>query len=208
MFLKGVFFLKKDFLSELGIEDSKANKIIEIYNESLKGFIPKSRFDEVNEAKKQLDKQITEYNKQLETLKASNEDIETFKKTIAELQEKNKAERTTFEEKMKRIQLDRAVETELLKAKAKNTTAVKALLSKFLEDPEFDGESVKGLDKEIAKLAESEETGFLFNKVDAEKPRFQGVLPTERKDGTPTNMQKSFSLADAITNHFKSKFQS
>ena len=46
---------KEDFL-KLGLSDELANKAAEASAEELKGFIPKSRFDEANEAKKKKKK--------------------------------------------------------------------------------------------------------------------------------------------------------
>ena len=42
---------------------------MDIYTEEMKGFIPKSRFDEVNTAKADLEKQVADRDKQLKVLK-------------------------------------------------------------------------------------------------------------------------------------------
>ena len=83
---------KEDFL-KLGLTEEQATKAAEASAEELKGFIPKSRFDEVNEQKKKLEEDIKTRDKQLEELKKLDAEglkvqIESFKKRI-KLQKKN-----------------------------------------------------------------------------------------------------------------------
>jgi len=196
--------MKKEDLIKLGLDEATATKVAEASNEELKGFIPKTRFDEVNESKKQLEKDVASRDVQLETLKNSTGDVEALKKTITDLQTQNATEKATYDAQVKKLQVDNAVEKSLLAAKAKNTVAVKALLAGFLDKAELDGENIKGLDDEVKKLVESEDTKFLFN-VDTKpgKPAFKGINPGEKKDGTP-GTEKPSSLADAVKMHFQS----
>lgn len=196
--------MKKEDLIKLGLDEATATKVAEASNEELKGFIPKTRFDEVNESKKQLEKDVAARDVQLETLKNSTGDVEALKKTITDLQTQNATEKATYDAQVKKLQVDTAVEKSLVAAKAKNTVAVKALLAKFLETADLDGENIKGLDDEVKKLVESEDTKFLFN-VDTKpsKPAFKGINPGEKKDGTPGETKPS-SLADAVKMHFQS----
>ena len=85
---------KEDFL-KLGLSDELANKAAEASAEELKGFIPKSRFDEANEAKKQLEKDIAARDTQLEELKKV--DAEGLKVEIERLQSENKSAKEKFE---------------------------------------------------------------------------------------------------------------
>jgi len=196
--------MKKEDLIKLGLDEATATKVAEASNEELKGFIPKTRFDEVNDTKKQLEKDIAARDTQLEALKNSTGDVETLKKTITDLQTQNATEKATYDAQVKKLQVDNAVEKSLLAAKAKNTVAVKALLAGFLDKAELDGENIKGLDDAVKKLVESEDTKFLFN-VDTKpgKPAFKGINPGEKKDGTP-GTEKPSSLADAVKMHFQS----
>ena len=196
--------MKKEDLIKLGLDEATATKVAEASNEELKGFIPKTRFDEVNDTKKQLEKDIAARDTQLEALKNSTGDVETLKKTITDLQTKNATEKATYDAQVKKLQVDNAVEKSLLAAKAKNTVAVKALLAGFLDKAELDGENIKGLDDEVKKLVESEDTKFLFNvETKPGKPAFKGINPGEKKDGTP-GTEKPSSLADAVKMHFQS----
>ena len=72
-----------------------------------------------------------------------------------------------------------------------------------MEKVELDGETVKGLDDQIKKLTEGEDTKFLFD-VAGEKPNFKGIKPGEKTDKSGTNEQPK-TLADAIKSHFETQ---
>src|SRR5690554_5985104 len=98
---------KEDFL-KLGLTEEQATKAAEASAEELKGFIPKSRFDEVNEAKKKLDEDIKTRDKQLEELKKL--DVEGLKAQIEKLQMENKTAKEKYEAELKQIQINNAIE--------------------------------------------------------------------------------------------------
>jgi hypothetical protein len=185
--------MTKEQLIKLGLDEALATKVAEAWTEAVKGFIPKSRFDEVNEAKKQLETDIKARDAQLETLKKSTGDVEALKTEIAGLQEANKTAKTEYESKIKQIQVDNAVTAALTGAKAKNLKAVRALLD--LEKAELDGETVKGLADQIKKLQESDETKFLFDTAGTgQQTKLKGVKPgegTDQNKGYPADKKPS-----------------
>jgi len=132
-------------------------------------FIPKSRFDEVNEQKKEYKKMLEERNKQLEELKAKAQGNEELLNKIKELEEKNKSTVEEYENKIKQMQFERALENELIKHKAKNIKAVKALLN--LENIKLDGEKLIGLEDQIKELQESDSYLFGEDKLKGREPK-------------------------------------
>ncbi len=154
--------MTKKELIELGLSEEDAKKVEEASLNELKSFIPKNRFDEVNASKKQLETDIAERDKQLETLKNSNEDSETLKTQIAQLQDENKISNEKYEAKIKNIKISNALDKALGNdgAKAKNIMAVTPFLDldnvELLED-----DTIKDLDRQIKALKENEKTGFL-----------------------------------------------
>lgn len=158
--------MTKEELIALGLNEEQAGKVLEGY----KGYVPKSRFDEVNAAKKAAEDTVKERDKQLEDLKKASGDSEALKAQIAQLQADNKAAADKYAADLKAVQINSAVEKELTAAGAKNLKAVKALLE-GLDKAELDGENVKGLADQIKKLKEEEGTKFLFE----EKPGLTGV---------------------------------
>ncbi len=173
--------MTKEQLVKLGLDETLAAKVVESWAEAIKSFIPKSRFDEVNEAKKTLEEQVKERDKQLETLKKSTGDVEALKTEITNLQEANKTAKAEHETRIKQMQIDNAVTAALTTAKAKNVKAVRALLD--LEKAELDGETVKGLPDQIKKLQEAEDTKFLFDAAET-KTVVKGAKPAEKGEKT------------------------
>jgi len=190
--------MTKEQLMAMGLTEDQAAKVLESLNGN---FIPKNRFDEVNNTKKQLEKDVSTRDAQLEELKKANGDAEALQTKITELQTQNATEKSNYEAQVNKMQIDSAVEKSLTSAKAKNTTAVKALLSEFLAKAEMEGETVKGLDDAVKKLTESEDTKFLFDTAPPTKPGFKGFKPGEKSDNTPGGAPPT-SLADAVKAHF------
>lgn len=122
-------------------------------------FIPKSRFDEVNEAKKELEKQISDRDKQLKDLSAKAQGNEELTKQIEELQLSNKQTKDDYENKIASIQFNYALEGALTGAKCKNNKALKALLN--LDEVKYQEGKLEGLESQIESL--KKEASYLFD---------------------------------------------
>ena len=168
--------MNKEDLLKLGLTEEQAEKVLSANTEQLKGFIPKARFDEVNNAKKQAEKDLSDRDKQLETLKNSTGDVETLKNTIKQLQDENKASKEQYEANISKIKLENAIDNALGNAKAKNSKAVRALLD--MEKIKFENDNLSGLNEQIEALKEAEDSKFLFEEIkEPAKPSFSGVEP-------------------------------
>ena len=194
--------MNKEDLLKLGLTEEQAEKVLSVNAEQLKGFIPKPRFDEVNNAKKQLEKDLKDRDVQLENLKNSSGDVETMKQTIENLQKDNKAAKDNFEAELAKFKLESAIDTTLLSSNVINTKAVKALLD--MGKIKLDGEVLIGINEQIEALKKAEDSKMLFKAVEMGKqkgPNFAGVKPGEGNTGNgESNAPKS--LADAIMARF------
>lgn len=167
--------MKKEEFVKLGIDEETAKKLEAASMEELKGYIPKARFDEVNNEKKKLEADVKDRDAQLETLKNSTGDVESLKQQIATLQADNKAKDEAHAAEIKQMKIDNAIETALTGAKAKNNIAVRALL-KDLDKAELaeDG-TIKGLAEQITALQKSD--SYLFEAKETKKVK--GATPGE-----------------------------
>lgn len=171
--------MKKEEFVKLGIDEETAKKLETASLEELKGYIPKTRFDEINDEKKRLQDDLKDRDKQLETLKNSTGDVEAMKKQIETLQADNKAKDEKHQAEIKQLKIDNAVETALGEAKAKNKIAVKALL-KDLDKAELGEDGlIKGLADQIKALQKSD--SYLFEQTSTRKVK--GAEPGESGDG-------------------------
>lgn len=140
-----------------------------------------------------LKTQVTDRDKQLETLKTAAGDNETLTKQIADLQAENTKVKETHESEMNQLKVDFAVEKALTGAKAKNIKAVKALLD--LTDAKLDKEgNVKGLQEQIDKLTTADDTKFLFDAAQqTQQQTFKGFQPgasAQQKPGAEVDPSK------------------
>lgn len=178
---------KEDFL-KLGLEEELAEKAAQASGEELKGYIPKSRFDEVNGKVKTLETDLKNRDDQLDQI--NKVDADSLQQTIINLQTENANLKSQHDAELKQVRFDAALELALTNAKAKLPKAVKALLDIDMEKVEINEDgSIVGLSDQIKKLQESEDTKFLF---DEDKPSsLQGAKPAEGKDGLPDSPDTS-----------------
>lgn len=185
--------MKKEELVKLGLTEEDAEKVAKASEEELKGFVPKSRFDEVNEARKHAEDSVKERDKQIEGLKESAGDAEKLKQQIEQLQQDNKQKDSLHASEIKKLKIDNAVDSALNAAKAKNLKAVRALLD--LDKAELDESgNVKGLAEQIKKLSEAEDSKFMFES--SGKPKMKGAKTGEDgiddNDGKPDLSKMSY----------------
>ena len=166
--------MTKEQLKELGLDDEKADKVLELHNNAIKdSFVPLARFNEVNSAKKNAEETVKTMTKQLDELKKV--DAEGMKQQIEALQQQNKEAAEKYAADLEAMRKSNAIDAALTSAKAKNIKAVKALLA--ADDLAFDGDVLKGLDEQIKKLKDADDTKFLFDAEEAPKPSFSGLKP-------------------------------
>lgn len=186
--------MTKEKLMEWGLTEEQANKVMEGLNGS---FVTKARFNEVNTELSAAKKTIGERDAQLETLKKASGDTQALQDQITQLQADNKKKDEDHANELKALKIGNAVELALTGAKAKNNTAVKALLAGFIDKAELaeDG-TVKGLDDEIKKLVEGKDTAFLFDKTGT---KFKGAKSAEKGDPNGGNDAMTLEKLKAMT---------
>lgn len=107
-----------------------------------------------------------------------------MKEQIATLQAENKSKDEAHAAEIRQMKINSALESALISSKAKNLTAVKALI-KDLDKAELqDDGSIKGLEEQITALKKSD--SYLFEETTAAKPSFKGFQPGVAKKETTT----------------------
>lgn len=180
-------------LEDLGLTKEQADSVMKINGddiENAKG-TTSTEIKNLQTEVEGLKTQVGDRDKQLETLKASAGDNADLKKQIEDLQTENATAKANHESELNQLKIDFAVEKALTGAKAKNITAVKALLD--LKDAKFDKEgNVKGLAEQIEKLTSDEGTKFLFE-AQKQQQNFKGFQPgasAQQKPGAEVDTSK------------------
>jgi hypothetical protein len=125
-------------------------------------WIPKDKFNALNEQLKTANTTITD-------LKKGNADNETLQTKVGEYETKVK----TYEKQIQDMQFNHSLDGALKNANVKNIKAVKALLN--LENVKVDGEAIIGLSEQIEALKKSD--SYLFG--EEQETRFSGVKPVD-----------------------------
>ncbi|GFI23539.1 hypothetical protein IMSAGC011_02328 [Lachnospiraceae bacterium] len=81
--------MKKEEFVALGISEELAVKAEKASQEELKGYVEKSKHDEIVGENKTLKQSISDRDKQLDTLKAASGDNEELKKQIETMKQQN-----------------------------------------------------------------------------------------------------------------------
>lgn len=155
-----------ELITALAIADDKKTAAEKSIKEFLDGaYVPKSRFNEVNEEKKTLQNTIADRDKQLETLKNSKGDTEALKAKIKQLQTENSQEKEKFDTQMKDLRLTTAIQLAIGDS-AQDVGIVSGLFDRKKLILGEDGK-VTGIEEQLKALKESKP--FLF-KADNNKP--------------------------------------
>ena len=159
---------KEQFIA-LGLTEDLATKAAAESATELNTYIPKHRFDEVNEENKTLKGTVKENETALETLKKSTGDAATLTKQIEDLQTDNKTKDEQYQKDLKELKLTNAIKLAVT-GKAQDEDLVAGLFDKAKLILNEDG-TITGLDDQLKGLQENKK--FLFKEAESEtKPGF------------------------------------
>ncbi len=180
-----------ELLKENGIEEAKANEIVEamnnkkIYTTTIENV--DVRYNKLQEQKKELDKMLKANQTQLDELSKNNENSQELKKMLDDLQVSNKNQISEYESKIQKMEFDYALDKTLSNAKCKNNKALKALLD--LDGINYQEGKINGLEDQLNAL--KQDCGYLF---EDEMPQSTGNIGSfARADNkVASNSQSAF----------------
>ncbi|GAA0115728.1 phage scaffolding protein [Clostridium senegalense] len=162
-------------------------------------FIPKVRFDQVNEQAKEYKKQVGERDTQISKFKEEFKDTEGLKEKVEKLETDNKIQKETYEKQLADINFNNALEKSLGAFNVKDNKLIMAIIDK--DKLKVDGDSVIGLKEQIEPLQKSHD--FLFEK----EKKGTGSFVTGGGDGggEPTNTSFATQLGKQKAEAMKTK---
>lgn len=196
--------MKKEDFTALGIAADLAEKAAAASAEELKGFVPKSRFDEVNEEKKNLQSAKKKADDDLEELKKSAGDNETLRKQITDLQNAAKEKDLEYAGQIKALKLTNAIRIGITDAQDVDLVAGLVDQSKLILGE--DGK-VTGLEEQLKALRENKP--FLFKEQSGNKSKagfnVGSIGGGNSGGGVGTNGDKQLSMSEAIAAKLKTQ---
>lgn len=189
---------KEQFIA-LGFNEADADKAAKASADELKGYIPKNRFDEVNEAKKKLEADTKEHEMQLEELKKTAGSSEELQKQIADLQAANTKKEQEYQTQLKEIQMKNAI-TNAINGKVHDNDLVAGMFDQTKLILSDDGK-VTGLDEQLEGLKKSK--AFLFKQEDTQNTKppsgFRvGGTGSQQQQQDSNDANRNVSFKDAI----------
>ena len=196
---------KQQFL-DLGLTEEQATKAEAESKKELETYVPKTRFNEVNDTKKDLEKTIKERDTQLETLKKSTGDNEELKKQIETLQADNKKKDDDYQEQIKELQISNAIKLAITD-KAQDADLVASLFDKSKLIVGDDGK-ITGLEEQLKVIKEGKP--FLFKEDTQQQQQqqnnFKGVEPSNSNKNELPNPNNPQNQAPSITSPLTALF--
>lgn len=170
--------MKREFLKGLNLENDVIDKIMTQYGADIE-LLKATNLSQTKEIQA-LENGIKQRDEQLEKLKTSTANIDDLKAQIETLQNENKTNNEKYQNELKQIKINNAVEKALTSANARNKKVIIPLLSEFLSKANLDEQGmVIGLSEQIQKLVESDDTKFLFG---TSQSTLKGVAPAQKSD--------------------------
>lgn len=181
----------KDKLSALGLDGDMIDKVTEILKSEISDkYVPLSRFNEINDAKKKAEEDVASRDAQLETLKNANGDMDKLKKQIEDLQADNLKAKQEYEAQLKTMRRDDFIKNTLMDAGLLDAKYIPGV-SAYLPINELDIDSVASVDAFKTKLAEAKTIASAWFKTDTPPSKQLGGLklddPTTK---TPPGTEK------------------
>lgn len=162
----------------LGLSKEQAGKAAAVSQEELRSYIPKARFDQVNESRKRLEQELKEQALQLQVLREAAKEHEALALEVTALKKACQEAEAQYQADLQRLRLAAALKL-ALKEKVHDVDLVGSLLDQARIEMDAQGNIRSGLEEQLAVLKASK--AFLFRE---EEPRFQfrGVRPLAAAD--------------------------
>lgn len=141
--------MKKEQYLKLGFTDEMAQKAMDILREELKGYIPKSRFDQVNEVKKDLEKRLSSLEVRIEEADSIMFTHEALEKILQEFWRTSLALKQEQEERMKDVLIRTTIRTKLVNDGYADLLIGKLDKAKIIVAP--DG-TLTGIEEQLAEI--------------------------------------------------------
>jgi predicted phage tail protein len=166
--------MKKEDLIKLGLDETTAEKVAKASADELLGYIPKARFDEVNNAKNAYEAKVKEYNAKLDELTKNAKSTEEFQKQITDLKTTHEKELAEAKAKQKEISINSALKV-ALGGKVHDVDLASKLIDITKLEIDDSGNIKSGLNDQVKALKETK--AFLF------------VPEKETETGTPAGFR-------------------
>ncbi|MCR1902298.1 phage scaffolding protein [Ligilactobacillus apodemi] len=171
--------LTREFLKEHGLSDEQITSVMTEHGKTVSELT--NNVQTLTNERNNFKAQVTDRDKQLDDLKRNAGDNEALQQQIKKLQDDNKAASKDYETKLASQEKEFKIQNALRDAKARNVTAVQALL-KTDDITVGDDNKLNGLDNQLEEIKKS--NPFLFDDEPQQAGRITigGKLKNDKSD--------------------------
>jgi hypothetical protein len=182
----------KQLLEQHGVAGEVVQNAVAAAEEKFKEYVPKHRFDEVNEARKQLADQLKERDNQLTELKKSAGDNEELRKQIETLQRENKEREQEYQGRLRDMAITTAIKLAVA-GEAHDPDLVASLIDKGKIEVDEQGNIKAGLDDQLKALRDTK--SFLFVQKQADpQAKLKGMNPADGREPSKGGVKNPWSM--------------
>lgn len=186
--------MKKEEFEALGIEKSLAEKAAAASKKELEGYVSKEEYDAEHQKCTQLESTVSDYESQLDTLKAAAGNNEELKQQITTLQEQNKQKDADYKKELDTLKMTNAIKMAIA-ATAQDSDLVAGLVDRNKLILSDDGK-ITGLDEQLKTIKESKP--FLFKQEEPKPSGKKGFFPLGPKEKGGEGEKGQASMKEAI----------
>lgn len=186
--------MRKEEFEALGIEKSLAEKAAEASKKELEGYVSKEKYDAEQQKCTQLESTVSDYEEQLDTLKAAAGNNEELKQQITTLQEQNKQKDADYKKELDALKMTNAIKMAIA-ATAQDSDLVAGLVDRNKLILSNDGK-ITGLDEQLKTIKESKP--FLFKQEEPKPSGKKGFFPLGPKEKGGEGEKGQVSMKEAI----------
>lgn len=186
--------MRKEEFEALGIEKSLAEKAAEASKKELEGYVSKEKYDAEQQKCTQLESTVSDYEEQLDTLKAAAGNNEELKQQITTLQEQNKQKDADYKKELDALKMTNAIKMAIA-ATAQDSDLVAGLVDRNKLILSDDGK-ITGLDEQLKTIKERKP--FLFKQEGPKPSGKKGFFPLGPKEKGGEGEKGQVSMKEAI----------
>lgn len=191
--------MKKEDFIKLGVSEELAVKLAKASAEEISGsYVPKPRFDELNETKNEFEKQVKEYNKKVEDLTKSAKSTEELNTQMATLKADFEKKEAEYQTQLKETRENTALKM-AFNGKVHDIDYAISQVDKSKLKFDEDGRITEGLDDQLKTLKESKSFLFVPDKPNPNQFGFKKIGGDPNQNVPKTQEPKGIAEALAFT---------
>ena len=182
--------MKREDLKEIGFDDEAVDKVFGLYGKSVEKIKDerdsfKSQVDSFDEERQQLNNQLKDRSKELDTLREDVEAGKDLKDQIELLKQSHSEKEKQMQQQLNQTKLDYELDKSLDQYGVRNSSLVKRLINQDDIKLSEEGNGLIGLDEQIEQLKQTDD--YLFNTTTDSSDGGEGAEGNEGSDGQSNN---------------------